>query len=64
LSYRSRAFSGHSEDYEFELDAMRELWQSGLDDMRHTRADSYHLDWSTPELGIVTHDIYHEEDRS
>ena len=36
LIYQSKAFEGHSKDYEFGLDAMREHWQSGLDDIRRT----------------------------
>lgn len=38
LIYQSKAFEGHFKDYEFGLDAMREHWQGGLDDIRRTPA--------------------------
>ena len=61
LIYQSKAFEGHSKDYEFGLDAMREHWQSGLDDIRRTLADPRRLDRPAPELGMVTHDIHRED---
>lgn len=61
LIYQSKAFEGHSKDYEFGLDAMREHWQSGLDDIRRTLADPRRLDRPAPELGFVTHDIHREQ---
>jgi len=61
LIYQSKAFEGHSKDYEFGLDAMREHWQSGLDDIRRTLADPRRLDRPPPELGFVTHDIHREQ---
>jgi NTE family protein len=60
LIYQSKAFEGHSKDYEFGLDAMHEHWQSGLDDMRRTLADPRRLDRPPPELSIVTHDVHRE----
>ncbi|WP_034850744.1 DUF3734 domain-containing protein [Inquilinus limosus] len=62
LIYQSKAYEGHSKDYEFGLDAMREHWQSGLDDIRRTLADPRRLDRPPPEIGVVTHDI-HRQDR-
>jgi NTE family protein len=61
LIYQSKAFEGQSKDYEFGLDAMREHWQTGLDDIRRTLADSRRLKRPAPELGIVTHDIHRAE---
>jgi NTE family protein len=61
LIYQSKAFEGHSKDYEFGLDAMREHWQSGLEDIRRTLADPRRLDRPAPELGFVTHDIHREQ---
>lgn len=61
LIYQSKIFEGHSKDYEFGLDAMREHWQCGLDDMRRTLADPRRLNRPPPELGIVTHDVHHED---
>jgi len=63
LIYQSKAFEGHSRDYEFGMEAMREHWRSGLDDIRRTLADPCRLDRPVPELGIVTHDV-HREDRT
>src|SRR3546814_17688107 len=37
LIYQSKAFEGHSKDYEFGPEAMREHWQRGLDDIRRDR---------------------------
>jgi NTE family protein len=60
LIYQSKAFEGHSKDYEFGLDAMREHWQSGLDDIRRTLADPRRLDPPAQELGFITHDVHRE----
>lgn len=60
LIYQSKAFEGHSKDYEFGLEAMREHWQSGLEDIRRTLADPRRLDRPAAEIGIVTHDIHRE----
>jgi NTE family protein len=62
LIYQSKSFEGHSKDYEFGLGAMREHWQSGLEDIRRTLADPSHLDRPAPELGMVTHDIHREHE--
>jgi NTE family protein len=60
LIYQSKAFEGHSKDFEFGLDAMREHWQSGLEDIRRTLADPRRLDPPARELGFVTHDVHRE----
>ena len=60
LIYQSKAFEGHSKDYEFGPDAMREHWQSGLDDIRRTLADPGRLTRPAPEVGIVTHDVHRD----
>jgi NTE family protein len=57
LIYQSKAFEGHSKDYEFGPDAMREHWQSGLEDIRRTLADPGCLDRPEPGMGI-THDVH------
>lgn len=62
LIYQSKAFESHSKDYEFGLGAMREHWQSGLEDIRRTLADPRRLDRPAPELGMITHDIHREPD--
>jgi NTE family protein len=58
LIYQSKAFEGHSKDYEFGLSAMREHWLSGLEDIRRTLADRRRLERPSPEIGFVTHDIH------
>jgi NTE family protein len=60
LIYQSKSFEGHSKDYEFGPDAMREHWQSGLDDIRRTLADPGSLDRPAPGMG-VTHDVHRAE---
>jgi NTE family protein len=60
LIYQSKAFEGHSKDFEFGPEAMREHWQSGLEDIRRTLADPRRLDRPAPELGMVTHDVHRE----
>ena len=60
LIYQSKSFEGHSKDYEFGPDAMREHWQSGLDDIRRTLADPGRLDRPAPGMG-VTHDVHRAE---
>jgi NTE family protein len=57
LIYQSKAFEGHSKDYEFGPDAMRAHWQSGLEDIRRTLADPSCLDRPAPGMGI-THDVH------
>ena len=61
LIYQSKMYEGHSKDYEFGLDAMREHWQSGLDDIRRTLADPRRLDRPASAIGVVTHDIHRRE---
>jgi NTE family protein len=60
LIYQSKAFEGHSKDYEFGPDAMRAHWQSGLEDIRRTLADPARLDRPAPGMGI-THDVHRAE---
>jgi NTE family protein len=57
LIYQSKAFEGHSKDYEFGPDAMREHWQSGLEDIRRTLADPGCLDRPAPGMS-ATHDVH------
>jgi len=57
LIYQSKAFEGHSKDYEFGPEAMREHWQSGLEDIRRTLADPGCLDRPAPGMA-ATHDVH------
>lgn len=60
LIYQSKAFEGHSKDYEFGLSAMHEHWQSGLEDIRRTLIDRRRLERPAPNVGMVTHDIHRD----
>lgn len=60
LIYQSKTFEGHSKDYEFGPEAMREHWRSGLEDIRRTLADPRRLARPNAELGIVTHDVHRD----
>ena len=42
LIYRNKEYEGHYKDFQFGVSTMREHWQSGLDDIRHSLE---HPDW-------------------
>ncbi len=58
LIYRDKPYEGHYKDYEFSASSMRQHWQSGREDMRHTLAHPHWLDAPTPENPFVTHDVH------
>ena len=58
LIYRNKPYEGHYKDYEFSASSMRQHWQSGREDMRHTLAHPHWLDAPTPENPFVTHDVH------
>ena len=58
LIYRNKPYEGHYKDYEFSASSMRQHWQSGREDMRHTLAHPHWLDAPTPEHPFVTHDVH------
>src|SRR3546814_19734653 len=58
LTYQSKAFEGHSKDYEFGPEAMCEHWKSGLDDIRRTLAAPQRLRRPPPDLGTFTHYVH------
>ncbi|QXX74776.1 patatin-like phospholipase family protein [Methylovirgula sp. HY1] len=60
LIYQQKAYEGHAKDYDFSGISMREHWQSGYDDTKHTLA---HKAWlAMPDRGIKVHDVHREED--
>ncbi|MHB8883572.1 MAG: patatin-like phospholipase family protein [Methylovirgula sp.] len=60
LIYQQKAYEGHAKDYDFSGISMREHWQSGYDDTKHTLT---HKAWlAMPERGIKVHDVHREED--
>jgi NTE family protein len=59
LIYQQKAYEGHAKDYDFSGTSMREHWQSGYEDTKHTLM---HKAWlSIPERGIKVHDVHREE---
>ena len=69
LIYQSKAFEGHSKDFEFGLGAMSEHWQSGLDDIRRTLADPRRLDRPrassrTTSIASIMLNAHHKERQS
>jgi NTE family protein len=58
LIYRDKPYEGHYKDYEFSALTMREHWQSGLADMRHTLSHPHWLEPPSPENPFVTHDVH------
>ncbi|HEX6118829.1 MAG TPA: patatin-like phospholipase family protein [Dongiaceae bacterium] len=63
LIYRDKHYEAHHKDYEFSLPTMREHWEAGLTDIRHTLR---HPEWlERPRgLGVVTHDVHRGERRT
>ncbi len=60
LIYQQKASEGHAKDYDFSGTSMREHWQSGYEDTKHTLT---HKSWlAMPERGIRVHDVHREED--
>ena len=60
LIYQQKAYEGHAKDYDFSGISMREHWQSGYEDTKHTLT---HKAWlAMPARGIKVHDVHREED--
>ncbi|MGE5490784.1 MAG: DUF3734 domain-containing protein [Actinomycetota bacterium] len=58
LIYREKEWDGMAKDYEFDPLSMRDHWQSGLEDIRHSLG---HEEWLAPPTGarnFVTHDLH------
>jgi NTE family protein len=60
LIYRHKEYEGHYKDFQFGLSTMREHWQSGLDDIRHSLEHPDWLDMPDNDAGFVTHDIHRD----
>ena len=59
LIYQQKAYEGHAKDYDFSGTSMREHWQSGYEDTKHTLM---HKAWlAMPSEGVKVHDIHREE---
>lgn len=64
LIYESKHEERFSKDYEFGTEAMREHWEAGLADIRHTLAKPGILDRPTENSCFVTHDIHRNGERA
>ena len=60
LIYRQKEYEGHFKDFQFGLSTMREHWNSGLEDIRHSLAQPDWLDMPDNDAGFVTHDIHRD----
>ncbi|MFM0204662.1 patatin-like phospholipase family protein [Paraburkholderia fungorum] len=60
LIYRHKEYEGHYKDFQFGLSTMREHWQSGLEDIRHSLAQPDWLAMPDNDSGFVTHDIHRD----
>ncbi|CAO3949801.1 DUF3734 domain-containing protein [Achromobacter mucicolens] len=58
LIYEAKHRERYSKDYEFGTEAMREHWESGLADIRHTLEKPGILARPTQDSCFVTHDIH------
>src|SRR5690606_18838405 len=58
LIYEAKHHERNSKDYEFGSEAMREHWQSGLTDIRHTLAVPKVLDRPPADQSFVAHDVH------
>ncbi len=59
LIYQQKAYEGHAKDYEFSGTSMREHWQSGYEDTKHTLM---HKGWlAMPGQGVKVRDVHREE---
>jgi NTE family protein len=61
LVYRDKQYETHSKDYEFSILNMREHWQAGLDDIRHTLQHPEWLARPSGDRAVVTHDVHRVE---
>ncbi|NIF56599.1 patatin-like phospholipase family protein [Burkholderia sp. Ax-1724] len=60
LIYRHKEYEGHYKDFQFGLSTMREHWQSGLEDIRHSLEQPDWLEMPDNDAGFVTHDIHRD----
>ncbi|MFM0477775.1 MULTISPECIES: DUF3734 domain-containing protein [Paraburkholderia] len=60
LIYRQKEYEGHYKDFQFGLSTMREHWESGLADIRHSLSQPDWLAMPDNDAGFVTHDIHRD----
>ena len=60
LIYKNKPTEGNYKDFEFSHETMRQHWDAGLADVRHTLKNPSCLDLPPPGENFVTHDIHRE----
>lgn len=61
LIYRARQYESNSKDYDFSRLAMKEHWQSGLDDAQNTLKHQEIFELPTNDEGVVVSDFSRDE---
>ena len=62
LIYQQAPYEGQAKDYEFSALSMREHWESGYRDTRHTLTHKAWLRGEHADRGIEIHDVHREPD--
>lgn len=60
LIYQSNQYEGNYKDFQFGARTMRDHWQSGLADIRHSLHRRDWLDMPTAEEPFITHDVHRQ----
>ena len=60
LIYQSNQYEGNYKDFQFGARTMRDHWQSGLADIRHSLHHRDWLDMPTAEEPFITHDVHRQ----
>ena len=64
LIYRARQYESNSKDYDFSRLAMKEHWQSGLDDAKRTLAHPQIFELPTNDEGVMVSDYSQKDDEN
>jgi NTE family protein len=64
LIYQRKNYESNARDYEFSSDSMHEHWQNGLEDTRHTLTRKDWLSIPPRGVGIVTHDVHRDYEKT
>jgi NTE family protein len=64
MIYQRKIYESNARDYEFSADSMHEHWQAGLDDTRKTLSRKDWLSIPPQGVGIVTHDVHRDYEKS
>jgi NTE family protein len=64
MIYQRRNYESNMRDCEFSADSMHEHWQAGLEDTRRTLTRRDWLSIPPQGVGIVTHDVHRDYEKS